>query len=115
MLDRCRVKRYESRGTPCQFSNVRPYHNGTSCCWLDLFSSDQVNVGDPPTLSQNLRLACGVSTNAHSVGTSPEMTDLPSSVRSALRRLARRVAVGQFLDVWPRWAIGGLLIGGTIA
>src|SRR5262245_30197079 len=43
------------------------------------------------------------------------MTELPPSVRPALRRLSRRVAFGLFLDIWPRWAIGGLLIAGTIA
>jgi hypothetical protein len=43
------------------------------------------------------------------------MTDLPESVRPILRRLARRVAVGLFLEIWPRWAIGSLLIAGTAA
>ena len=43
------------------------------------------------------------------------MTDLPASVRALLRRLSRRVAVGLFLETWPRWAIGSLLIAGTVA
>jgi hypothetical protein len=43
------------------------------------------------------------------------MTDLPASVRPTLRRFTRRVALGQFLDIWPRWAIGSLLIAGTLA
>jgi len=43
------------------------------------------------------------------------MTDLPASVRPTLRRLARRVAVGLFLEIWPRWAIGSFLIAGTTA
>ena len=43
------------------------------------------------------------------------MTDLPASVRPHLRRLTRRLAVGLFLEIWPRWAIGSLLIAGTVA
>jgi hypothetical protein len=43
------------------------------------------------------------------------MTDLPASVRPTLRRLARRVSVGLFLEIWPRWAIGSFLIAGTAA
>jgi len=43
------------------------------------------------------------------------MTDLPASVRPILRRLARRVAVGLFLEIWPRWAVGSFLIAGTAA
>ena len=43
------------------------------------------------------------------------MMDLPPSVRPILRRLSRRVTLGLFLEVWPRWAIGSLLIAGTIA
>jgi hypothetical protein len=43
------------------------------------------------------------------------MSDLPASVRPTLRRLARRVAVGLFLEIWPRWAIGSLLLAGTVA
>jgi hypothetical protein len=46
---------------------------------------------------------------------STKMTDLPASVRPLLRRLSRRVAVGLFLDIWPRWAIFTLLIAGTAA
>ena len=43
------------------------------------------------------------------------MTDLPVSVQPVLRRLARRVAIGLFLEIWPRWAIGSFLIAGSIA
>jgi hypothetical protein len=43
------------------------------------------------------------------------MTDLPASVRPLLRRLTRRLAIGLFLEIWPRWAIGSLLIAGTTA
>src|SRR6188474_340372 len=43
------------------------------------------------------------------------MTDLPASVRPTLRRLARRVAAGLFLEIWPRWAIGSFLLAGTAA
>ncbi len=43
------------------------------------------------------------------------MKDLPASVRPILRRLTRRVAVGLFLEIWPRWAIGSFLIAGTVA
>jgi cell division protein FtsB len=43
------------------------------------------------------------------------MTDLPASIAPLLRRLTRRIAVGQFLEVWPRWATASLLIAGTLA
>ena len=43
------------------------------------------------------------------------MTDLPASVRPLLRRLTRRLAVGLFLEIWPRWAVASLLIAGTAA
>src|SRR5688572_30265721 len=43
------------------------------------------------------------------------MRDLPPSIRSILRRLRRRIAVGLFLETWPRWAIGSFLIAGTLA
>src|SRR5689334_15542790 len=43
------------------------------------------------------------------------MTDLPVPIRRRLRRLARRLALGLFLDTWPRWAAGGLLIAGLAA
>lgn len=32
-----------------------------------------------------------------------------------MRRLARRLAIGLFLDVWPAWAVGSLLLGGLVA
>ena len=43
------------------------------------------------------------------------MNHMPESVRPALRRLARRLAIGLFLDVWPRWAAAGLLLAGVVA
>lgn len=43
------------------------------------------------------------------------MTDLPASVRPILRRLSRRVALGLFLDIWPRWAVISFLVAGTAA
>ena len=43
------------------------------------------------------------------------MNELPVSVRPALRRLARRLAIGLFLDVWPAWAVASLLLAGLVA
>jgi hypothetical protein len=43
------------------------------------------------------------------------MNDMPVSVRPALRRLARRLAIGLFLDVWPAWAVASLLLAGLAA
>jgi hypothetical protein len=43
------------------------------------------------------------------------MNDMPVSVRPALRRLARRLAIGLFLDVWPAWAVASLLLAGLLA
>lgn len=43
------------------------------------------------------------------------MNDMPTSVQRLLRRLSRRLALGLFLDTWPRWAAGGLLAAGTVA
>lgn len=43
------------------------------------------------------------------------MKELPEAIRPVLRRLARRLAVGQFLDVWPRWAVASLLVAGLAA
>lgn len=40
------------------------------------------------------------------------MNDMPLLLRPGLRRLARRLAVGLFLDVWPRWAVAGLFLSG---
>jgi hypothetical protein len=40
---------------------------------------------------------------------------MPDSVRPVLRRLARRLAAGLFLDIWPAWAVGGLLVAGLLA
>ena len=40
--------------------------------------------------------------------------DMPESVRPALRRLARRLALGVFLDAWPAWAAVSLLAAGSL-
>ena len=40
---------------------------------------------------------------------------MPLSVRPALKRLARRLAIGLFLDVWPAWAVASLLLAGLVA
>jgi hypothetical protein len=40
------------------------------------------------------------------------MTELPVPIRRRLTRLARRLALGLFLEVWPRWAAAGLLVAG---
>jgi hypothetical protein len=40
---------------------------------------------------------------------------MPGPIQPALRRLARRLAVGLFLDVWPAWAVGSLLAAGLAA
>jgi hypothetical protein len=43
------------------------------------------------------------------------MDQMGSSLRVGLRPLARRLAAGLALDIWPGWAIGSLLIAGVIA
>jgi len=44
------------------------------------------------------------------------MHEVPLSVRpSSLKRLSRRLRLGLFLDVWPQWAIAGLLAAGLVA
>jgi hypothetical protein len=43
------------------------------------------------------------------------MHELPEPVRAPLRRLARRLATGLFLDVWAPWAVGSLLAAGLAA
>ena len=43
------------------------------------------------------------------------MNQLPEHIRPGLRRLERQLALGLFLDVWPAWAIGGLLLAGVTA
>lgn len=40
---------------------------------------------------------------------------MPVSIRPDLRRLARRLAVGLFLDTWPKWAVASLLFTGIVA
>src|SRR6058998_1415259 len=42
------------------------------------------------------------------------MKNLPTSVRPILRRLRRRLAIGLFLETWPRWAVASLLLGGLV-
>jgi hypothetical protein len=42
------------------------------------------------------------------------MTAMPLSVQRALRGLARRLAVGLFLDVWPAWAAASLIAAGLV-
>ena len=39
---------------------------------------------------------------------------MPVTVVGALRRLARRLAIGLFLDVWPAWAAASLLLAGLV-
>ena len=43
------------------------------------------------------------------------MTHLPVPVRLALRRLARRLTLGVFLDVWPIYAAVGIVMAGLAA
>jgi hypothetical protein len=40
--------------------------------------------------------------------------NMPVSAQPALRRLARRLAIGLFLDVWPTWAVASLLTAGLV-
>ncbi len=42
------------------------------------------------------------------------MTDMPASLQLRLRRLARRLAIGLFLEIWPGWAAAGLLAAGAV-
>ena len=37
------------------------------------------------------------------------------SLRQSLRPLSRRLAAGLVLEIWPAWAVGGLLLAGLIA
>jgi hypothetical protein len=43
------------------------------------------------------------------------MNPLPVPVASVLRRLRRRLAIGVFLNIWPGWALGSLLLAGVVA
>jgi hypothetical protein len=43
------------------------------------------------------------------------MTSVPVSLRPRLRRLARRLTIGLFLDMWPIRAIASLLLAGLVA
>ena len=40
---------------------------------------------------------------------------VPPTLAPAVRRLARRLTLGLFLDTWPRWAGGALLAAGCVA
>src|ERR687897_582319 len=42
------------------------------------------------------------------------MNEMPALVRPVLRRLARRLTIGLFLDVWPVWAAASLLGSGVV-
>jgi len=42
------------------------------------------------------------------------MHEMPASVRPVLRRLARRLTVGLFVEVWPPWAVASLLGAGLV-
>jgi hypothetical protein len=39
---------------------------------------------------------------------------MPVTGEDVLRRLARRLAIGLYLDVWPAWAAGALLLAGVV-
>ena len=43
------------------------------------------------------------------------MTSVPVPLRPQLRRLARRLTIGLFLDLWPIWAIVSVLAAGLVA
>jgi hypothetical protein len=43
------------------------------------------------------------------------VSNLPDPVQSVLRRLRCRLAIGVFLDFWPRWAVASLLLAGIVA
>jgi hypothetical protein len=40
---------------------------------------------------------------------------MPATIEGPFRRLARRLAIGLFLDVWPAWAAASLLLAGLVA
>jgi hypothetical protein len=42
------------------------------------------------------------------------MSPFPDPVRSVLRRLRYRLDIGVFLDIWPCWAVAGLLLAGIV-
>jgi hypothetical protein len=39
---------------------------------------------------------------------------MPATGEDAQRRLARRLAIGLFLDIWPVWAAGALFLAGSV-
>jgi hypothetical protein len=42
------------------------------------------------------------------------MDKVPSTIPGVLKRLRRRLAIGLFLEIWPVWAIGSLVVAGTV-
>jgi len=42
------------------------------------------------------------------------MNELPLAVQRTLRRLSRRLTLGLFLQVWPPWAAGTVLVAGVL-
>ena len=44
-----------------------------------------------------------------------DLDHLPASLRPALARLRRRLGIALFLEIWPAWAVGSLLLAGTVA
>lgn len=50
-----------------------------------------------------------------SAGTTVTTNHVPAELVPAVRRLSRRLHLGQFLETWPRWAAGALLVSGGIA
>src|SRR5262245_16824162 len=40
---------------------------------------------------------------------------LPASMERTLKRLQRRVAIGQFFEIWPSWAVISLMAAGLVA
>ena len=43
------------------------------------------------------------------------MDNASVSIPAVLTRLRRRLSIGLFLEIWPAWAIGGLMAAGTVA
>src|SRR5262245_21730436 len=60
-------------------------------------------------------MRAAVSEIIGTVSQAARMNDLPAPIRRRLSRLARRLALGLFLDVWPRWAAAALLVAGLAA
>src|SRR5262245_1369171 len=43
------------------------------------------------------------------------MDNLPHSIARLLRKVARRVAIGQFFEIWPSWGTSAFLLAGLVA